>query len=510
MNNRITSLKKEVKNKTKGKSFNPMSKLKININDDIEKNIVKIYKYLGKQYENDSEYSQEDLKSLLTFNNFKVDLICLSDEISKNICSSSMRLDTIYPCYTLEVTSIYNYNFTASVSTVLGAKLPTKTEKFKYYSINPEDKWQYYRILDFNTIIGYLKMLDMAFDYYFNHKEYYSFNGKTHQFKDSLNIINLEVFTLLNINKKVGHTQALARRINFLNASELILDAILSITYEENRLFLMRLHEEENNSNYAKSYETKKNIPKIIEEKMRNTSLLKDFSFVELDESTDLEKFRKIEKEYLILRDSFNFPNLIKKKPEIRFRRLGKLRALGAYYSGINCICIDVNSPSSFMHEFAHFIDYTYSDEILSLKNDFSHIGIEYSRLFMDAVSEIPDGAAEKKYLKRKIGYFTTPTEIFARSFEIYLYEKQLNSSFCKVDKSEFTITRGFPEIPENLKSKIIKYFDGFIEIKDFDLKALVEKSKDVTLFDFKSDTNNVIFFPEEEPTFKGIQLSLI
>jgi len=93
-------------------------------------------------------------------------------------------------------------------------------------------------------------------------------------------------------------------------------------------------------------------IPQRILKVMKNNKFLENFSYVELDSDTDLEKFSIVEKEFLRIRKLFNMSEV--KKAELRIRKLGKHKALGLYYPGLRCLCVDITSPSSFMHEFGH------------------------------------------------------------------------------------------------------------------------------------------------------------
>ena len=82
-----------------------------------------------------------------------------------------------------------------------------------------------------------------------------------------------------------------------------------------------------------------------------------------------------------------------------------------------------------------------------------------------------------RNYLKRKIDYFTTPTEIFARCFEIYLLEKGYTSSFSKASKDDLTLNYGYPKLSASLINEIIKYLG-----KDVHKKKNIRHTKNIFL----------------------------
>ena len=166
---------------------------------------------------------------------------------------------------------------------------------------------------------------------------------------------------------------------------------------------------------YAKAFQTKKNIPNSHLAVMKETALNKYFSFIELDELVDLDKFKKAEQE--MLRVIPLLPQSPSKK-ELRFRRLGNYRAAGLYYPQYQCIVVDIRDIWSFVHEYAHYLDYTYSKEPLSISEDFLDITERYHLVF-DQLNK------EERVNKNTAQYYKVSTEIFARAFET-VYGQQL------------------------------------------------------------------------------------
>lgn len=169
----------------------------------------------------------------------------------------------------------------------------------------------------------------------------------------------------------------------------------------------------------AKSYQTKKNIPQKTIERMKKSGFNKYFGFVEYDESVDLAKASEIEKEFMAFKETY-LPNVDSTDNAIRFRLLGQHKATGLYYPYIGCLCVDVRNPNSLVHEYGHLIDFHYGS--LSRTYAFSKVRDLYEKRLKDVAenNSLAKGQLGGK-TKYNLGYFLIPTEIFARSFEIYL-----------------------------------------------------------------------------------------
>lgn len=162
---------------------------------------------------------------------------------------------------------------------------------------------------------------------------------------------------------------------------------------------------------YSKSFQTLKNHSQKMLAEMQNSVLNEYFGFVELDEDVDISKCQEIMKQFIAWKEKI-VPGADAHENAIRFRKLGNHHASGLYYPFINCMCVDYRMCYSFIHEFGHLIDYTYGE--LSMKPDFYMISTMYkARLAEVAKTTSFTG-------KYNLSYFCTPTEIFARSFELY------------------------------------------------------------------------------------------
>lgn len=198
-------------------------------------------------------------------------------------------------------------------------------------------------------------------------------------------------------------------------------------------------------------------------------------SGVEIDQDTDLEKF------LFMIEKVKNFHLNVDMEFELKTRKLGNYMANGIYYHNdnlvemmgyhsdiYNIISVDVNSPSSLVHELTHLID-------LSNK-DFFHAPerIKMISHFRPKI-KIPDNIAEKMS-DDYISYLNNPKEIIARLGEIgYLLNKigykghnnqeELDNCFKKMKMMEMIETAGDKEIPvvhsiDFYKKNSFMYFD--------------------------------------------------
>lgn len=172
---------------------------------------------------------------------------------------------------------------------------------------------------------------------------------------------------------------------------------------------LMEEYDRVQKSDYAKSFETKRNIPTKIQAAMDSTKFLEyGFGFVEFDEQFDLEKLPDIEEQWGLIHKALPHSEY---KPELRFRKIEHRKAHGVYFPAFDCITISVRNVNSMLHEYGHHIDFTYNkDQNLSMSDEFRPLLKGYQK-------NLSDGGVYKGSM---LNYFLTPTEVFARAFEIY------------------------------------------------------------------------------------------
>jgi hypothetical protein len=220
------------------------------------------------------------------------------------------------------------------------------------------------------------------------------------------------------------------------------------------------------NKSVATAYMTKKNIPKVMLREMEQSRFNKYFGYVEYDEDVDIKAARTVADEFLELNkrlfygsENFNCA--------IRIRKLGKHRALGVYFPQLNCMCVDIHSPDSFIHEYYHLLDDQMG--LMSQQYEFYHICRKYRELVKDRIREDKGlEAALSKAGKYNLNYYFQPVEIFARCGEMYLQRiKGVKSSLLKPTLDELF---AYPETDE-FNEMIRIYFDSFHE-------RLMEKGK--------------------------------
>lgn len=214
-------------------------------------------------------------------------------------------------------------------------------------------------------------------------------------------------------------------------------------------------------TNYARAFETKKNIPLKVKKAMKTSKFNKFFGYVEFDELVDLEKIEQIEKEFLAFADMFNIEEY--KDHSLRFRRLGKHRAAGLYYPYQKALCVDIGSPSSMIHEYLHMVDF--SNGRLSKKPKFFPIVDKYTKVLDETVSSLPKDEPFRNqwYGRTKYNrdYYLDPAEIFARCGEIYIkYILGVDNSL--IDATEDYI---YPKNNQELLTLIKIYFDSVLSI---------------------------------------------
>lgn len=203
-------------------------------------------------------------------------------------------------------------------------------------------------------------------------------------------------------------------------------------------------------SDYATCFEQKKNIPKKILSAMATSSFNKYFGYVEMDAQCDVDAVEEAAKEFIAIKEKY-LPFVDSSSHSLRIRKLGDRKALGIYSPVHKCLCIDISSPSSMIHEYAHLIDHEYGN--LSDKQAFVEIKEWYSAFMKGQKEDYPKLSGKTKY---NLEYFLIPTEIFARSMELYFTDVLgVNNSLVK---REYGFA--YPE-DEEFKNLVKTYFDS-------------------------------------------------
>nr|WP_261467686.1 hypothetical protein [Lactobacillus crispatus]UVZ00339.1 hypothetical protein [Lactobacillus crispatus] len=202
---------------------------------------------------------------------------------------------------------------------------------------------------------------------------------------------------------------------------------------------------------------------------MYSSPLQKDFLELCIDDNFELECFHQAEKKidtWIHLLPQTN------KQPVLKFKKLPK--KLGVYLVSTNQIVLDPRrkqisngkyeeGANTFVHEYGHFLDYQYlstSNTTLSMSSDFSPI--------LQAVSSY----VVKSNIKKEQSKLLIPTEVFARSLELYLFNAASEPSLTTMRKyyehTEYNVIR------KAAMSQVVIYFDKLFP----DLKKQLEKVK--------------------------------
>lgn len=216
-------------------------------------------------------------------------------------------------------------------------------------------------------------------------------------------------------------------------------------------------HRESLHKKIATAYITKKNIPLSIQKAMDSSGFHNYFGYVEFDEDVDLDAVSKIEEEYKAINKQY-FSGSSFMEVTLRFRKLGKHKASGLYYPSIRNLCVDIQTPSSFIHEHFHMLDEQLGD--LSLEVDFDAIVKAYKEAFLREMQNL-DPVVTKKLKgssKYNLKYFFRRAEIFARCGEIY-FNRILKVKSSLLDPSR---SYAYPE-SEELNGLIEKYYEQLL-----------------------------------------------
>lgn len=241
---------------------------------------------------------------------------------------------------------------------------------------------------------------------------------------------------------------------------------------------------------YAKTYMTKKNIPKKTLAFMENNNFLNMFGYVEADEDCEISKLESLSKEFVDLSKKLFLP--VAKDHALRFRKLGKIKANGVYYPRFNTLAVDLDGVSSFVHEMMHMIDF--ENNILSLDYKFKPLLNRYRTLMDEYVLNKygKDSGAYNTWHKGKSkynrGYYASNEEAFARMGELYVTDiLKVETSFSKIDYSTDMQKIVYPKDAE-LLDMIKEYFNEvFINIKNKGVAVTFDEDKAIKANDKES-----------------------
>jgi hypothetical protein len=169
----------------------------------------------------------------------------------------------------------------------------------------------------------------------------------------------------------------------------------------------------------ATVFEDKKNCDDRHKAAAANGYIPSMFKHVEIDDDVDLDVYARMQDEFKKRWNDGELPQIDPSVHSLRFRKTGRHHAIGVYCDALKGIAVDPRAPKSLLHEFSHAYDY--GNEQLSCSDGFRPI----LRAFRDNFDT--EGLSDTQ-----IRYYDTPTEVFARSWEVYAATHGKGGSFVK------------------------------------------------------------------------------
>ena len=181
----------------------------------------------------------------------------------------------------------------------------------------------------------------------------------------------------------------------------------------------------EANRRYARStgkhtatvFEDKKQCDEAHRNAASRGTLAEMFAHVEIDDDVDLSLYGKMQNEFEERWANGELPCIDTKRNALRFRKTGRHKAIGVYCNALHAIAVDPRSPRSLLHEFAHAYDFENGQ--LSCTAGFKGIYHAYC-----------DNLDTRSMSESKVHYYRTPTEVFARAWEVYAASHGIGGSF--------------------------------------------------------------------------------
>lgn len=259
--------------------------------------------------------------------------------------------------------------------------------------------------------------------------------------------------------------------------------------------------------NSGKKIATVRCDKKYQDEILNKTTIFNQLGFnkVEVDtakydgQTFDYRAFKDIEKNWQEICNLL--PHTV--EPELKFRKLGKHKATGLYVPIMDIVAVDVRDTTSFIHEYGHHIDFTFRKgaNALSREKAFAHIQATYKNKFQEIIST--EDSVNGYYVK-KFDYFVTPTEVFARGFEVWFAHRYSDVESVLSKKLSSMVTPEYA-IYNDMLEEVLNYFDNLYA---------ENKSEDYTDYVVQQELSTHLktvahHFKEVEPTNVGVQLSL-
>lgn len=479
-------MEKELTNLSKSLGLKKIGPLKFKEDDDLYKKFQKLIKYIYKNVERKKEDNSTAVKKMFEY------------RFGKEGSLEKLSLDdTSIPQYkqTEDFSGeVYRYNW----KNVLGNPMAT------YFFVDPQNHFgskhgKRFRPLDYlgrqkrtssqyiydkeavmlnqDRLVGFDRFEKALLEEYTKKQGNYLFSEKTLR-----NYLSLLIDPAMAGKKEVWRFKETDH-----SYGELVefIDGYISSVYE-----VVVQHEYEKNleSQFrADPSTTKANINEETQKVMDNTELKEYFKFVELDNDVDLKLFGDFEREMHRVQEVL--PKINDTKPDLRLRKLGNYKAAGLYFPFNKTIALDFRSDStenrdeykpsepgirSFIHEYGHYLDYNLvnSDGMttsLSLEQEFRPIIEKY-------VEQLKENGIYSQSHGKTANYYAVPTEVFARAFEVYAYEKGLRSPLMKSE--DYGTEPQYVSFTPEIREEITKYFDEKLPEFGGKIRELAEKER--------------------------------
>ena len=221
---------------------------------------------------------------------------------------------------------------------------------------------------------------------------------------------------------------------------------------EMNRDLNRRYDDRVTHGHSATVWQDKRNLDPDHVAAARSGFIGKSFSHVEIDDDVDLDEYAQMQGEFLRRFSSREVPQVDLARMEFRLRKCGRHHAIGVYSPTLNTVVVDPRRPVSLIHEFAHAYD-------------FSHGQLSCSQDFRAIVSEVSASLAREDLSQRMYEYAVTPTEVFARSWEVYASTRGFGGSFVRTP-GEYAGDVLYAPLVE-MSEKVCDYFDATIPVEE-------------------------------------------
>lgn len=422
-----------------------------------DSNIIRWSKTKSKfKFNNESQFYTGD-KEYLVGNTPKAIKINITKNDGKNLLKR--------PIFTMPGISI-NDNVGQSLvrNIAVGGNIPT----FGPYYSKDYSKDNLYKIMDLNYLISLCKIIEMCVQY-INAYPDLLYNADCSYYNLEYTIQDFS--NLLEIGYLVEHKKFISDKL-----IHLICECVIAVTHMRDNEILTKQYQTKLKNTYESVFANTRNIADN-NAMISNNRFEDNFNIVQIDNMTDIDKFHMIANEFISMKEASNIDKYINKNASIYFKSC-QHNPVSLYYPKDNLMVIDINIPSSFIHELAHHIDNTVGLRPLSLDADFRIIAIRYKKALETTLLTERSQEICKSY-KRNKSYFHNPTEIFARCLELHLIKNKGMISSLLPMECDLTLQNGYPIVDDDLLNKLNSYFERIITIEN-SLNTIVSRTEQV------------------------------